>query len=156
MQGPQDLQQRSHPSFWKWCVRRSVPRGCYPAGMCVCAGVCALVSLDVSVWVSSLQRRLIRPWEYPMWQHIRTSLSCFWRPPTHYCNTRTVHSALVHSASPGGRWDNASLGLQQAEREKRNKYRKRLLWAWKRMTPKDHCDIMTKLWLEGSNDARWR
>lgn len=97
MQGPQDLQRRSHPSFWKWCVRRSVPRGRYPAGMCVCAGVCALVSLDVSVWVSSLQRRLIRPWEYLMWQHIRTSLSCFWRPPTHYCNTRTVHSACYGS-----------------------------------------------------------
>lgn len=79
------------------CLRTPVPRGCYPAGMCVCAGVCALVSLDVSVWVSSLQRRLIRPWEYPMWQHIRTSLSCFWRPPTHYCNTRTVHSACSGS-----------------------------------------------------------
>lgn len=96
-EAPKDLQRRSHPSFWKRCVRRPVPRGCSPAGMCVCTGACALVSLDVSVWVSRLQRRLIRPWEYPMWQHIRTSLSCFWRPPTHYCNTRTVHSACSGS-----------------------------------------------------------
>ena len=42
---------------------------------CVCVPLCVCMS------VLPAERRLIRPWQYPLWQHIRTSLSLFWHPP---------------------------------------------------------------------------
>lgn len=82
MRGPQDPHSSSQVATHSemlcvplFCTRPNVPRGCYLARVCVCVRLC------VSVWTSSLQRRLIRPWEYPLWQHIRTSLSLVWHPP---------------------------------------------------------------------------
>lgn len=121
------------------CAREPlpVPRGRYPGGMCVCGSVCVLVSLDVSVWVSSLQRRLIRPWEYPMWQHIRTSLSCFWHPPllitAHATPGLFMRRAPVSSAitrrTQWQRCDSASRATKKTKQQKKKnpKQKKRLL-----------------------------
>lgn len=67
---------------------------CYLPWMCVSVCVSVCVCLCVSVWVSSLQRRLIRPWEYPVWQHIRTgpSLSSDILLSLLCCNSSTAHS----------------------------------------------------------------
>lgn len=67
-----------------------------------------------------------------------------------------IHRALVHSASPA---DNACFQPQRAEREKKKQIQKKALKSLKNNDPpppKDHCDILTKLWLEGSNDVRRR
>lgn len=157
MQGPQDLPRRSHPRFENGvcvglCLVDVTQQECVFAPACV--RLCPLMFLYECLacrggW-SGLENILCDSTSG------RASLAFDVPPLITATPGLFIQPALVHSASPGGRWDNASLGLQQAQREKRNKYRKRLLWAWKRTAPKDHCDIMTKLWLEGSNDARWR
>ena len=83
MWGPQDPHSSSQVASYSeivcvplFCTQPIVPHGCYLTWMCV--RVCVRAFLYERL---ACRGGWSDPWEYPLWQHITTSLSLFWHPP---------------------------------------------------------------------------
>lgn len=161
MQGPQDLQQWSHPSFWKrpvrlcLCLVDVIQAGCVSASACL--HLCPLMFLYECLacrggW-SGLENILCDSTS-------GQAFPAFDIPPlitAHATPGQFIQCAVVGSASPVGRCDNtwaASFEPQQRKRlkkkllKKRNKYRKTFWWA--------QIYSSFQIWDEGNNDyKRW-
>lgn len=158
MQGPQDLQQWSHPSFWKRAVRLClclvdvIRVECVSASACV--HLCPLMFLYEclacrggwsgleNILCDSTSGQASLAFDIPPLITARATPGLF------------IQSALVGSASPEGRCDNTwepqVLGLSRGSDKKtvikRNKYRKTFWWA--------QIYSSSQTWDEGNNDYK--
>lgn len=170
MAGPQDPHSSSQVATYSemcmplFCTHPKEVCGCYLTWMCVCVPLC------VCMGVLPAEKRLIRPWEYPLWQHIRTSLSLFWYPPLINALRLFDCSFIVFCPSPFLKEDDVTShefwefrGLPKGEEEKFCVWTKRVetktQWevlmsydSLKSVTGKDNFHPMMELLPEGSNN----